>query len=63
MKDKAILHTNLHRAKRRAGTYANPSWWTLKRWSEFMWFTQIVAIGKRAASRMISAGHQPTEGN
>jgi hypothetical protein len=61
MKNKAILHAILQRDKRRAETHANPSWWTLKRWSEFMWFTQIVAKGKRAALRLISSGFPPIE--
>ena len=26
------------RGERRSDVYAIPSWWTIKRWSEFMWY-------------------------
>jgi len=32
---------------RASNSLANPGWWTIKRWSEFMWYTrQIVLVVK-----------------
>lgn len=40
---------------RGSNSSANPGWWTIKRWSEFMWFAQrFVPAIKSAFSRLIA---------
>lgn len=34
--------------KHGSGDPANPGWWTIRRWSEFMWYVHNVATGLEA---------------
>ena len=33
----------------------NPGWWTIKRWSEFMWFAQRILMGVKITFREMIA--------